>query len=401
MAVKQIPSREVEIGMYISHLDRPWVETPFLFQGFEVRSQEDIDELCEHTKHVYVMVPDEEIEVGGLTSHQTASVEASELIHKTNYSDTVSAEEEVKKIRSSHEELSALFTEIETLVQSGGTLRLEVLEQPVKYMVDSVAKNPDAYLWLTRLKKFDSFLYKDAVTSAVLATALGRQLGMAAQELQALATGCMLMDIGKLSLPTELLHKPERLDHDEWELMKTHVDRGLELLKACPKCSPAVLDVVRTHHERLDGGGYPQGLQGSEIPLFGQIAGIVDQYVAVTSPRPFAKPISPSKAEEMLYKQRGTMFDEILVEYFIRALSTYPTGSLVELSTGEVAIVKAQKSGLNLKPDVILLLGPNKEPYGTYTLASLDNYTKDDLPVTIVKTLADGEYGVSIEELSL
>jgi len=401
MAVKQIPTSEVEIGMFISHLDRPWVETPFLFQGFEVQSQQDIDELCEHTKHVYVMVPDEEIEVAGLSVQQSVAQGPSEHLHKQVYADTVSVEEEVKQVRSSHEELVALFGEIESAVQSGGTLRLEILEQPVKYMVNSVAKNPDAYLWLTRLKKFDSFLYKDSLTAAVLGTALGRQLGMPEQSLQTLATGCMLMDIGKLALPTELLHKPERLDHDEWELMKTHVDRGLELLEACPKCSPAVMDIVRTHHERLDGGGYPDGLKGSEIPLFGQIAGIVDQYVAVTSPRPFADPISASRAQEMLYKQRGQLFDEILIEYFIRTLSTYPTGTLVELSTGEVAIVKAQKSGLNLKPDVILLLDPNKEPYGTYTLASLDNYTQDDLPVTIVKTLADGEYGVSIEELSL
>ena len=102
-----------------------------------------------------------------------------------------------------------------------------------------------------------------------------------------------------------------------------------------------------------------------------------------------------------MYKQRGLLFDEILVEYFIQTLNVYPTGSLVELSTGEVAIVKAQKSGLNLKPDVILLLDPNKQPYGTYTFVSLDNYSRDNMPVVIIKTLADGDYGVTIEELSL
>lgn len=400
MAIKQIPSSAVEIGMYISHLDRPWLETPFLFQGFKVQNQQDIDELRKHTKHVFIMVPDEEIEVTGLSDTPNMT-ETSEIFHKATYADTVPAEEEVKKVQSSHEKLSGLFSEVESVIQAGGTLRLEVFEQPVKYMVNSVAKNPDAYLWLTRLRKFDSFLYKDSLTTAVLGAALGRQLGIAEQELQTLAMGCLLLDIGKLALPTELLHKPGRLDHDEWELMKTHVERGLDLLEGSPKCSPVLLEMVRTHHERLDGGGYPRGLQGSQIPLFGQIAGIVDQYVAVTSPRPFAKAISPSKAEEMLYKQRGKLFDEILVEYFIRAVSTYPTGSLVELSTGEVAIVKAQKSGLNLKPDVILLLDHNKQPYGIYSLVSLDNYSKDGLPVTINKTLADGEHGVVIDELSL
>lgn len=401
MPVKQIPSSQIEFGMYVSGLDRPWVETPFLFQGFEVQTQQEIDELCRLTKYVYIMVPDEEIELEVLPLEDTEALQTSKILHQTTYQDTVTADEEVKKVQSSHETVTQMFTEIESLVQSGGKVRLEIFEQPVKHMVDSVVKNPDAYLWLTRLRKFDSFLYKDALTAAVWGTALGRQLGIPAQELETLATGCMLMDIGKLALPIELLHKPTRLEHEEWELIKTHVELGLGLLEGRPDCSPAILNIIRTHHERLDGCGYPAGLRGHQIPLFGQIAGIVDQYVAVTSTRPFAKAISPSKAEDMLYKQRGVLFDEILVEYFIQTLNVYPTGSLVELSTGEVAIVKAQKSGLNLKPDVILLLDPNKQPYGTYTFVSLDNYSKDNMPVMIIKTLADGDYGVTIEELSL
>lgn len=401
MPVKQIPSCDVELGMYVAHLDRPWVETPFMFQGFEVRTQEEIDELCRLTKHVYIAVPDEEIELGKPRSGSRRPASSNPTLHKTTYPNSVSVDEEVRNVQATHEGFAALFAEIETLVKSGGVLRLEVLEQPVKAMVSSITKNPDAFLWLTRLKKFDSFLYKDSLTTAVLGAALGRQLGMPEHELQTLAMGCMLMDIGKLALPMELMHKSSRLDHEEWELMKSHVDRGLELLEDCPRCGPAVLDIVRTHHERLDGCGYPAGLRGNEISLFGQIAGIADQYVAVTSPRPFANAISPSKAEEMLYKQKGRLFDDMLVEYFIQTMSAYPTGSLVELSTGEVAIVKAQKSGLRLKPDVILLLDPDKQSYGTYSLASLDNYTRDDSPVTIIKTLADGDYGVFVEELAL
>jgi hypothetical protein len=126
---------------------------------------------------------------------------------------------------------------------------------------------------------------------------------------------------------------------------------------------------------------------------------MIDQYVAVINPRPFAKAISPSKAEERLYIQRGQLFDEILMEYSIQTLSAYPTGSLVELSTSEVAIVKVQKSGFNLKPDVILLLYLNKQPYDTYPFVNLDNYNKDNMPVVIVKSQADGDYGVIIEEL--
>ncbi|MDZ7803258.1 MAG: hypothetical protein U5K34_04685 [Thiohalophilus sp.] len=91
----------------------------------------------------------------------------------------------------------------------------------------------------------------------------------------------------------------------------------------------------------------------------------------------------------------------MLVEYFIQALCTYPTGSLVELSSGEVGIVKTQRSGHNLRPDVILLLDPDKQSYGSYTLVNLDNYSKNNQPVRVVRTLAANEYDIDIEELSL
>jgi HD-GYP domain-containing protein (c-di-GMP phosphodiesterase class II) len=399
MSLKKIPSDRVEIGMYISSLDRPWLETPFMFQGFMVRTQEEIEELRRHARYVYIAVPDEEIELSNRTVDQPELPARAVVFHQVSYADSTTVEEEINSARASHEVFSELFTEVGSLVSAGHPVPMVLFEQPVKKLVSSVTSNPDAYLWLTRLKHYDSFLYKDSIASAVWATALGRKIGIAEQELQNLAVGCMLMDIGKLSLPNEVLHKAERLDHDEWELMKTHVELGVKLLENSPGYRPDVLNIVRTHHERLNGCGYPSGLQGSQIPLFGQMAGIVDQYVSVTNPRPFGKTVSPSKAEDMLYKQRGHLFDEILVEYFIQTLSTYPTGSLVELSSGEVGIVKGQRSGKNLKPDVILLLDPDKQSYGSYPLVNLDDYSKNNLPVRIVKTLADGEYGISVEEL--
>ncbi|MGD8998804.1 MAG: HD domain-containing phosphohydrolase [Granulosicoccaceae bacterium] len=401
MPVKQIPSNEIEVGMYVASLDRPWSETPFLFQGFEVHSQQEIDELQRLTRHVHIMVPDEEIVLKRLPDDHEGSLQSLNMLHRIKYNTTVAAQDEVVAVRESHETISQLITEIESLVQAESKLRLDDIEKPVKIMVNSVLKNPDAYLWLTRIRKFDSFIYKDSLSAAVWATALGRRMGMTEQDLCTLATGCMLMDVGKLALPTELLQKHSRLDHDDWELMKTHVGHGLSILEADPHCTTDIMDIVRTHHERLNGSGYPAGLHGSQIPLFGQIAGIVDFYVAVTTPRPFARVISPSQAEQMLYDQKDNFFDEILVEYFIQTLSPYPTGSLVELSTDEVAIVMAQNPGLRLRPNVVLLLDPDKKTYGANTLVNLADYKKDNIPVTIVKTLRDGSYGLQIEELSL
>ncbi|MGD8569131.1 MAG: DUF3391 domain-containing protein [Gammaproteobacteria bacterium] len=403
MTVKQIPSDKVEMGMYISGLDRPWIETPFLFQGFVVSEQKELDDLRQFTKYVYVAAPDEEIELEKYEVKQSHSIKTSDEttnIKSKTYKTTISADDEIKQIRSSHEEFSNSLSEIETLIRSGGILKIEYIEEPVNAMVKSVTKNPDAYIWLTRLQKFDSFMYKDSLMNAVLGAALGRQLGLPEDEIQVVASGCLLLDIGKLLLPTELLHKPSRLNKQEWTMMKKHVQFGIDILERSSNFDPNIIDIVRTHHERIDGSGYMDGLVGNEIPYYGQIAGIVDQYVAVTNPRPYATVLSHSKAQGMLFEQKGRFFDEMLVEYFIHTLSAYPTGTLVELSTGEVGIVKAQKGGARLRPDVILLLNPEKEPYGSFTIANLDDYTVDDELVTIARSLPDGCFGLQIEELS-
>lgn len=403
MPVKKISSTEVEIGMYISRLDRPWRETTFLFQGFPVQRQSEIEELKKQSNHVYIMVPDEEITIDdSLPSLQTEHITHDEVGQK-HYEIIETAEDELQTARESHEEISQMLAEIETTLQEDKEVNVQKLKRSVEVMVDSIVRNPDAYIWLTRLKKFDSYIYKDSLNASVWATTLGRELGLEREKLSSLATGTLCMDIGKTALPIELVNKKGRLTEDEWALVKSHVEHGVRILSDTADNIPDdVLDVVRTHHERLDGSGYPAALRNNEIPLLGQIAGIIDFYVSVTTDRPYAKAISSSKAVDMLYQQKGRYFSETLVDKFIQALSTYPTGSLVELSSGEVGVVISQNPGLRLRPNVILLLNPDKKPYDSYTVVSLVDYTDCDLDtsVNIRKTLADGEYGLKMEAFS-
>jgi HD-GYP domain-containing protein (c-di-GMP phosphodiesterase class II) len=402
MPVKKISTAELEVGMFVSSLDRPWSETPFLFQGFPVREQGEIEELKQTCRHVYIMVPDEEIELSGLSPQRKAETAYSHLIGRKRYEVTSSVKEELRKVRSSHEQISHLLVEIENTLKKDRELDLSIINHSIEYMVDSIERNPDAYILLTRIKKYDSVVYKDALSASVWATTLGRELGLERDKLSALAMGTLFMDIGKTALPAKLLNKTERLSDDEWALMKSHVEHGVRILCENGDTPAEVLDIVRTHHERLDGSGYPAAVRGQQIPLLGQIAGIVDFYVSVTSTRPYAKAVSPSNATYMLYQQQGRYFSELLVRNLIQALSTYPTGSLIELSSGEVAVVVSQNPGLRLKPNVVLLLDPGKSPYGSYPIVNLADYTDGPLgqPVQIRKALADGEYGIRIEELA-
>lgn len=400
MPVKKINAADIEIGMYVSRLDRPWSETPFLFQGFPVRNKAEIKELKKQCRHVYIMVPDEEIELS--TVPITRGGSAADLMGKKQYKTTISAQEEVRAARGSHDELVGVLRDVESVFKNTNELKLSLVEESVDVMIDSIGRNPDAYIWLNRIKKFDSYIYRDAINASVWATTLGRELGLEREKLNALATGALVMDIGKTALSADLLNKQDRLTDNEWAIMKTHVEHGVRTLSDSTDVSPDVLDIVRTHHERLDGSGYPSALKGDNIPVLGQIAGIVDFYVSLTTPRPYANAVSPSNAAYMLYQQQGNYFSEVLVKHFIQAISTYPTGSLVELSSGEVGLIISQNPGLRLRPNVVLLLDPNKEPYGSYTVVSLVDYSygNSDKPVHIAKTLPEGAYGVDIEELT-
>jgi HD-GYP domain-containing protein (c-di-GMP phosphodiesterase class II) len=401
MPVKKICTAEVEVGMFVSSLDRPWSETPFLFQGFPVREKAEIEELEKLCRHVYIMVPDEEIELSGVIPTRPEAV-YTDLIGRKRYQVTRSAREELRTVRRSHEEISRLMQEIEATLKEDKELDLPAITKSIEFMVDSIERNPDAYIWLTRIKKFDSTIYKDSLSASVWATTVGRELGLERHKLNALGMGALFMDIGKTALPAKLLNKLGRLSDDEWALMKSHVEHGVRILSENDDVPDDVLDIVRTHHERLDGSGYPAALRGDEIPFLGQIGGIIDFYVSVTSPRPYARAVSPSNAIYMLYQQQGRHFSELLVKSFIQALSTYPTGSLVELSSGEVGIVISQNPGLRLKPNVVLILDPDKKPYGSYPIINLADYSPGHIgnPVNIVKTIVDGDYDIRIEELA-
>ena len=401
MPVKKIPVSELEIGMFVSSLDRPWSETPFMLQGLLVKTDEELKQLRACSKFVFIMQPDDEIEIQ--TDNDSYSLDPSSYsLHKPHYEVVTATEQELKSVSAAHEKLAELVTNMEKLVKDHPERVALRIAHSIEEMVWSVERNPDAYLWLTRTTKYRSYLYRDALTSSVLGAILGTQLGMPESELKLLATGLLLMDIGKTTLSIELLNKRERLSHEEWEQMKSHVKRSVEMLYRCKALPQQVLDIAWTHHERLDGSGYPSGIKGSKIPLFGQIAGIIDFYVAVTTPRPFAKAISPAKAIAMLYEQQGRYFDEALVEEFIQILGTYPTGSLVELSSGEVGMIASQNHDQRLKPDILLLLDKDKQPYPIKRKVSLAKYTHDadGKPISIYKARSEGSHSLKLHKLN-
>jgi len=403
---EKVEISNLKIGMYVCDLDRPWLETPYPLQGFSITSYQEIQELDKHCSYVYIDVKRTfENELKGLDSTKSAtfSKHDKQFINKKKHIDSHSMEEEVPQADKHYEFFSINTQAFLDGLKNGQQLDIKSFKESTKQMVESVVRNPDAMLWLVRLKRNDDYMYQHSLCCSVLAVAFGRQLGLNKRQLNNLAIGAALLDIGKLKLPKTLLNRPGKLCDDEFEMIRDHVRLSLDMIVESGNDSKDVLEMVATHHERMNGRGYPNQLVGEEIPLFGRIAAIVDCYDAISTKRSYANALSPAEAVKKLYEWRDVDFHAPLVEVFIQALGIYPAGSMVELSTGEVGVVMSEYRTRRLRPKIILILDQDKRMYEEFPTIDLFKLTENSegVAINIKQSLEPGSYGINPSELML
>jgi HD-GYP domain-containing protein (c-di-GMP phosphodiesterase class II) len=211
-----------------------------------------------------------------------------------------------------------------------------------------------------------------------------------------------LCDVGKLRLPNELLARRGKLEEADWVMLRSHLAESCRIVESTPDLPASVVEMIAHHHERHDGSGYPQGLSGSEIPIFARIIGLVDSYDAMTSVRPHAASLSPHEAVMELYECRDILFQAELVEQFIRTSGIYPTGSLVELSDGTVGVVMSVHSLKRLRPSVMVLLDEAKRPLSDFRTVDLSLIPHDQKDALSIKcSLPRGAHGIDPVQLFL
>lgn len=416
----KVNTAELETGMYVARLDRPWTETPFLFQGFFIRTQDELEELRRHCQYVYIDPERDQPEVAqtrtGLAQEDRTITQVTRLYrakprassstasrNRTVYANSQPVEKELPLARKTYDDANRAMHELVTRLETDGRLDVQLAIDTVEPMVESVLRNPDAMIWLSRMKKHNAYMYHHSVGAAVWGIAFARHLGLDKTALREIGLGCMLFDVGKIKLPHALLAKPDKLTETEWHVVRNHVDYGLNLLEGASEVTRRTLELVRSHHERHDGSGYPDGLKGNEIPTSAKIAGMVDSYDAITTPRPYSKLRSPYEAVREIYGWRGTLFQPEVVEQFMQVAGVFPTGSLVELNSGAVAVVIAQNETRRLKPRIMLVLDENKQRLPQFSTLDLmfDSHLKGTDKLWIEKCLEPGVYGLDPEELYL
>ena len=406
----RVSVRGLELGMFVSRLDRPWLDTPFLMQGFLISSDDELQKLQRICSYVYV-----DVELGGSPDPRFIELDSSDLMEaakvrdefvqmrKTDWTIQTDFQTELAHAEVAHDVLQRGIEEVMEDLKSGRELDLGKLREGVDAMIDSITRNPSAFNWLKEIKRKDNYSYQHALGCSVWAASFGRHLGLEREDLRELALGGLLFDVGKTRLPPELLSKKQRLDDNEAKVMQRHVEYGVELLEKTPGISPAIMEMVTTHHERHNGTGYPHGLSGSDIPINGRIIGMIDSYDALTHMRTYAQGLSPHQAVAELYQSRGTLFQAELVEQFIQTCGIYPTGSLVELSNGQVGVVTAVHSLKRLRPSVMLLLDSDKLPLAQFRTIELGEVMEDSTgqPLGIKSGLPPRAYGIDPAELFL
>jgi HD-GYP domain-containing protein (c-di-GMP phosphodiesterase class II) len=390
---------DLQIGMFVCRLDRPWEDTPFQLQGVELTSHEDIDTLRRLCRVVYV---DARRLVAREPRRALQRTELSSTRFKSamHYADTVPVEQEVVHARTALDNATQVVEDIFGDISSGRELSVERVEQAVRPLVASVLRSADAFFLVEGLRRHDSYSYSHSISCSALGAAFGRHLGFDEETIFSLAAGGLLMDVGKTRLPESLLQYQGSLSPSEVDIVRSHVRQGLEIIAASDITNQDVLDIVRTHHERHDGSGYPEGLAGNVIPITGRMLGIIDTYDAMSSVRPYRAAISRHQALRQIYATRNSLFHAEMIEQFQVCLGVYPTGSLVELSTGEVAIVMAQNQVRRLRPRVAILSTPGKQPLTDFRQVDLMAQSEKG-SVDITRSLAAGDYGIDAAELFL
>jgi HD-GYP domain-containing protein (c-di-GMP phosphodiesterase class II) len=430
---------DLMVGMYVCELDRPWLDSPFLLQGFYIKDDEDIDTVRDICDYVFVDKAVERNVVSSNLPTASSAVLLSPSVSKpakpktrlsraadeknmrksaaslqgiedffpdkalTRYTDSASWREESRVARKVIPELYDIIARVMLASMDAAPLDMEKLKRAVEPMVASVIRNPDACLWSTVMKPPADMNYDSALRATVYAVVLGRQLGLPKQDLRSLAIGGLLFDIGKLRLDEKILYAERRLTSQEMAIMQRHVEVAIQILKRAGITDPDIIDFVAHHHERLDGSGYPQGLAGDLIPPFGRIAGLVDCYNAITGSRKYASSRSPAEAINQLYKLKDVHFHADLIDEFIQAIGVYPVGALVELSSGEVAIVVAQSRSRRLRPMIAVLLDRDKNRVAESRYIKLEEVTHSDdgRRLDIVKNLEPNAYGMDLLRLKL
>ena len=357
--LKRIGVRQLTVGMYLKEFCGPWLEHPFWRSSFVLSDAKDIATIrASSVREVWIDcakgldLPPGEAVVS--VAESEAQVDAELAVAANSVRDTARAPSAAeftraaKIVANSRQAVASMFAEARMgrTVDTGGARRL------VEEISDSVSRSAGALISLARLKTADDYTYMHSVAVCALMIALARQLGLGKEEVRSAGIAGLLHDLGKAAIPLDILNKPGKLTDAEFAIVKTHPEKGHEMLLQSGDVDPVARDVVLHHHEKDDGSGYPKRLRGAAISLFAKMAAVCDVYDAITSNRPYKAGWDPAESLRKMAEWSNGHFDLSVFQAFVKSIGIYPIGSLVLLNCGRIGVVIEQNEKSLLHPQV-------------------------------------------------
>ena len=396
---------DLKIGMYVNRLDKSWGESSFLFQGFLVESEKTIKELQKECRYVYIDSKQGELPTEKVSAHKSffnfeslwGKKDKDAIRIKRSHTNTLSDiirhkvpiniimppkklatfDQEMGNAKLAQIKVRNMLKDLQESIRHTGSLDIIAAKHAMADCMDSLLRCPDALLLLNRLKTRRYSTWQHGVNVSILAMSLGRYLNLEDEEIVVLGLCGLFHDIGELVISKKKLEEAG----DKKELLKTHTVLGRNiLLKSMGQMAEVAADVAYCHHEYLDGSGFPRGLRAGQISLYAQIIGLIDLYDSLITDSTEKPGMTHYEAMSFLLKQANHSFDETLVYCFNKCIGTYPVGSVVEMNTGELAIVVEENENHRLRPKIMLLTTADKQKCNKKVVNLLE-----------MKTLADGK----------
>jgi len=350
--LKKIPLSSLAIGMYIDKFDGNWLKHPFWKTAFKLETSKDLKAIKKsEVTHLWIDTAkgDDIKNDAPASSPPTASETPATTPAPAQKIIPIEQEMQVAQQIISKAKLATMnmFQD----ARMGNSISTTDIGPLVEDISQSITRNPAAMICITRMKNKDDYTYLHSVAVCALMIALGKQLNYEG-DLHALGMAGLLHDVGKMAIPENILNKPGKLTEAEFDLVKTHPQRGWEMLTKNNIADKVSLDVCLHHHERIDGQGYPEKLSAEKLSLVARMGAICDVYDAITSDRSYKKGWEPADSLKKMAEWQNGHFDSDIFKAFVKTIGIYPSGTLVKLKSRRLAVVSDQSNKTLLQPKI-------------------------------------------------